>query len=194
MKRVCYRICFIVTCVLLQACNKTDTYGQQVRTLDSLSGAVNATAKELEKTDTVILQKAITRFAYYRQFIQQNINDTIAKNEADNLQQFYVSGKNLEIFQANRMSLLARARLINSQLLKLTADVKNNALSTEQATQFILQEKNEAARLTDLGSSQKQVFYSGLEEFKNALRGVEQLIRSHNNGELPTIVKDTLTL
>jgi hypothetical protein len=194
MKRICSGICFIITCLLLQAWNKTDTYGQQVRTLDSLSGAVNATVKELEKTDTLILQKAITRFTHYRQFIQQNINDTIAKSEADNLQQFYASGKNLGIFQTNRTSLLARARLINSQLLKLTADIKNNALSTEQATQFILQEKNEAARLTDLGSSQKQVFYSGLEEFKNALRGVEQLIRSHNNGELPTIVKDTLTL
>lgn len=194
MTRICHSLCFIIACLLLQSCNKTDSYGQQVKTLDSLSGAINATVKELEKTDTLILQKAITRFANYRRFIQQNINDTIAKTEADNLQQFYISGKNLEIFQANRLSLLARAHLVNSQLQKLTADVKSSSITGEQSLQFIVQEKNEAAKLTELGSSQNQLFYAGLEEFKNSLRGVEQLIRSHNNGELPTIIKDTLSL
>jgi hypothetical protein len=194
MKAAGYSICVLIAGMLMQACSNTGAHSQQLKTLDSLSGTLNATIKELEKTDTVLLQKAVTRFAHYRQFIQQSINDTIAKADADNLQQFYSSGGNLEVFQSNRSSLLARAHLVNSQLLRLSADVKSNAVNAEQAQRFILQEKNEAANLADLGSMQKELFYSGLEAFKASLRGVELLIKSHNHGALPTIVKDTLAL
>jgi hypothetical protein len=46
----------------------------------------------------------------------------------------------------------------------------------------------------DAAYQQQKLFHSSLEEFKNALPGVELLIKSRNKGELPTIIKDTITL
>lgn len=180
--------------IFLQSCNHTQLCSQQVKTLDSLSGAVNGMARELEKADTVMLQKAISRFTYYRQFIKQNINDTINKAEADNLQHFYVSGKALEDFSLNRRSILARAGLINSQLSKLNADAKSNAVEATQLAEYLTREKAEAKNLVEAGTAQQKIFHESLQEFKICLSGIEQLIRARNNGELPTIVKDTTSL
>jgi len=187
-------IFFLPGFIFLLSCNHAELCSRQVKTLDSLNGAVTGMARELEKADTAMLQKAIARFNYYRQFIRQNINDTINKTEADNLQHFYVSGKALEDFSVNRRSILARAGLINSQLLKLTADAKSNAVEAAQLAEYLMREKSEAKNLVEAGTAQQKIFHESLQEFRICLSGIEQLIRARNNGELPTIVKDTTSL
>jgi hypothetical protein len=177
-----------------QSCNRNDVYAIKIKTLDSLSGAVNAHAKEIEKVDTIILAKAILRFDQYKQFIQQNVKDTITKSEADFIQQFYTSGKSLTSFDLNRRSLKARTSLINSQLEKLKSDAKNNLLPEEKLIEFTDLEKKEANSLIEASNKQQQLFYTSLQEFKAALKGVEYLIKARNNGQLPTVVKDTLSL
>src|ERR1044071_6025964 len=112
-------ICCLLWIIFLESCNHNDLYTQRSKTLDSLSGAINSMVGELNKTDTVALEKSILRFNYYKQFIQQNIHDTIEKNDADNLQHFYISGHNLESFASNRKTIIARAKLVNTQLEKL---------------------------------------------------------------------------
>jgi len=193
MKAICYTACLIVV-MFFGSCTKAGLYEQNAKTLDSLSGAVSSIAKELANVDTIVLQKSIMRFDWYKQFIQQNINDTISKEEADNLQQFYASGKSLENFSLNRKMILERAALINAQLARLNADVKNRSLTVEQLSRYSLNEKNAAAKLIELGYQQQNSYHSGLQEFKNSLKGVELLIRSRNKGELPTIIKDTVSL
>jgi hypothetical protein len=177
-----------------QSCNRNDVYAIKIKTLDSLSGAVNAHAKEIEKVDTIILAKAILRFDQYKQFIQQNVKDTITKSEADFIQQFYTSGKSLTSFDLNRRSLKARTSLINSQLEKLKSDAKNNLVPEEKLIEFTDLEKKEANSLIEASNKQQQLFYTSLQEFKAALKGVEYLIKARNNGQLPTVVKDTLSL
>jgi hypothetical protein len=177
-----------------QSCNRNDVYAIKIKTLDSLSGAVNAHAKEIEKVDTIILAKAILRFDQYKQFILQNVKDTITKSEADFIQQFYTSGKSLTSFDLNRRSLKARTSLINSQLEKLKSDAKNNLLPEEKLIEFTDLEKKEANSLIEASNKQQQLFYTSLQEFKTALKGVEYLIKARNNGQLPTVVKDTLSL
>lgn len=177
-----------------QSCNRNDIYATKIKTLDSLSGAVNAHAKEIDKVDTIILAKAILRFDQYKQFIQQNVKDTVTKSEADFIQQFYTSGKSLEDFEVNRQSLKARTSLINSQLEKLKSDAKNNLLPEEKLIEFTDLEKKEANVLIEASNKQQQQYYTSLQEFKTALKGVEYLIKARNNGQLPTVVKDTLSL
>ena len=177
-----------------QSCNRNDVYAIKIKTLDSLSGAVNAHAKEIEKVDTIILAKAILRFDQYKQFIQQNVKDTVTKSEADFIQQFYTSGKSLTSFDLNRRSLKARTSLINSQLEKLKSDAKNNLVPEEKLIEFTDLEKKEANSLIEASNKQQQLFYTSLQEFKTALNGVEYLIKARNNGQLPTVVKDTLSL
>jgi hypothetical protein len=180
--------------LFFQSCNRNDIYAAKIKTLDSLNGAVNAHSKEINKVDTIILAKAILRFNQYKQFIQQNVNDTVTKSEADFIQHFYASGKSLESFNLNRQSLKARTSLINSQLEKLKSDAKNNLLPEDKLIEFTDLEKKEANALIEASNSQQQLFYTNLQEFKTALQGVEILIKSRNNGQLPTVVKDTLSL
>lgn len=177
-----------------QSCSKNDGYAASIKSLDSLSGAVNALVKEDLKTDTVILEKAILRLAQYKQFIQQNVKDTLTKTEADFLQQFYTSGSNLQNFNLNRKSVKARINLINSQIEKLKHDAKGNLISEEKLIEFTNAEKKEASNLIEAGHNQQQLFYTNLQEFKMALKGVEELIKARNNRQLPTVIKDTLSL
>ena len=180
--------------LVFQSCNRNDVYATETKSLDSLSGAVNELDKESDKTDTVILDKAILRFNQYKQFIQQNINDTVSKTEADFIQQFYMSGNILLNFNINRKSLRARTSLINSQLEKLKSDAKNNLHSEEQLIEFTNLEKKAANNLIEASHNQQQLFYTSLQDFKTALKGVENVIKARNNGLLPTVIKDTLSL
>ncbi len=177
-----------------QSCRQNDVYAANVKALDSLSGAVNALVKEDLKTDTVILEKAISRLTQYKVFIQQNVKDTLTKTEADFLQQFYTSGNSLKNFELNRKSVKARINLINSQIEKLKHDAKKNLITEEKLIEFTNAEKKEANRLIEAGHNQQQLFYTNLQEFKTSLKGVEELIKARNNGQLPTIIKDTLSL
>lgn len=180
--------------LLVGACTQNDVYQQRSKTIDSLSGAVNSMFSELVKADTAALDRSIVRFKYYKQFIEQNIRDTIQKTEADNLQHFYISGHNLESFAENRYMLMARAKKVNSQLDKLSQDVKNKTMGTDELNSYCAAEKQNASGLLETSRAQIKLFHQSLEEFKNSLNAVETLIRSHNNGELPVIVKDTTSL
>lgn len=183
----------LVLIVLSISCSRTETYRQYAKSLDSLSGALNQNTEALRKLDTTLLQRALTRYYQNKQFILYNCKDTLSKAEADALQQFYAGGKNLELVKVNREALLMRSTLINTQLDKLRADVKNNSLNPEGVGTYLATEKEEIHRTIQLGNAQLKLFYSSMEEFRLSLREVDQLIRSRNKGQLPTVVKDTLS-
>lgn len=194
MKWTGYSFCAVCLLALLCACERPDIAGRTATSLDSLSGVVGGMIKELERIDTVTLQKAVNRYNYYNAFIRQNIRDTILKNEADGLQHFYSSGKTLQSVSINNKVILSRARLLGGQISRLSQDLKSGQGNEDQLARYASQEAGEAAKLIDLGQAQDRQFHTALEEFKNALPQVEQLIRSHNRGELPVIIKDTVTL
>lgn len=189
-----YTLIFSITVFIFSSCGKSNEHEKILKSLDSLSGALNQKLTELKFIDTVILQKAIIKYNNYRQFIQQNVNDTISKTEADHLQQFYNSGKNLIEFDENRKAMIARGNLINSQLNKLVIDAKDHDLATEKLKEYTLQEKMQAEQLIKDSFSQQQLFNANLQEFKLSLFGVEELIKARNNGQMPTIIKDTAEL
>ena len=180
--------------ILLASCTNSDIQAKQVKSLDSISGSLNQKIIELQKADTLILEKALTKFNNYKQFIKQNINDTVTKKEADAVQQFFISGNNLESFFMNRKSILARANLVNTQLSKLIVDVNQSAFEPQQLNEFIFAEKEQANDVIQKSFMQQQLFNTNLQQFKNALPLVEELIKTKNNGQLPTIVKDTTAL
>ena len=122
------------------------------------------------------------------------MNDTVSKIEADHIQMFFVCGKNLVDFSENRRSILARGGLINSQLTKLMLDAKENTVDEEKLLQFSNQEKSNAEQLIKGSYGQQQLFQANLQEFKLSLSGIEQLIRARNNGQMPTVIKDSIPL
>jgi hypothetical protein len=90
MRIVAYTTVLLAVLFCFGNCDKTSVYEQNTKTLDSLSGAINSVMKELSGIDTLSLQKHVSRFVWYKQFIRQNVNDTLNKPEADQLQQFYI--------------------------------------------------------------------------------------------------------
>jgi len=193
MRFTCAIVLFFSALLFNFSCTQQVCEGQ-VKSLDSLSGALNQKLTEFKQVDTAILAKAIGKFNNYRQFIKQNVNDTVNKAEADFLQQFYSSGQNLVYFSDNRKNILARGSLINSQIGKLTKDVNSSAIDREKFSQFYVQEKNNAEQLIKLSVGQQQLFLGSLQEFRLSLAGIESLIRSRNNGQMPTVIKDSIPL
>jgi len=186
---VSFSLCLII--LLFTSCFKSESYEKQVKSLDSLSGALNQKISELNQVDTVILKKAISKYNNYRAFVKQNINDTVTKAEADFLQQFYTSGQSLIDFAENRTSILSRGELINSQLNKLLTDAKAQNVIEEKLIQFSTNEKMQVVQLIKSSFGMQQLFNANLQEFKLSVPGVETLIKSRNNGQMPTIISET---
>jgi hypothetical protein len=132
MRWFAYNACVLVLTIFFSSCGKISVYEQKAKTLDSLSGAINSSIKEIQNADTLTLQKAILRYSWYKQFVEQNVNDTITKSEADNLQKFYTSGTTLENFSSNRKVILKRAVLINTQIIRLSDDIKKKSVNDQQ--------------------------------------------------------------
>lgn len=176
------------------SCRQDTTTENTVKTLDSLETAINGMMLQMRKTDTALVEKSVSRFHYYRQFIKQNINDTITKTEADHLRHFYDSGTQLENFSLNRKNIIARASLAKTQIAQLTVDAKNGSLSAENMRMAEQREYSEISRVLEEGYEQIRICHSALQEFRYSLSAVELLLRSRNNGELPRIIKDTLSI
>jgi len=187
-------IIFLCVALFFSSCLKNEACENQIKSLDSLSGAINQKLSELKQVDTIILKKAISKYENYGQFIRQNINDTVTKGEANHLQQFFASGKNLLNFSENRKAILARGSLINSQLSKLIIDAKAHTVEDEKLAQSFTLEKNNSEQLIKKIFEQQQMFNANLREFKLSLSGIEDMIKSRNNGEMPTIIKDEVEL
>ena len=103
----------------MQSCSIKDQVAAEAKRLDSVSIILNSKLQELNKCDTALLERAITKFTIYSTFVENNITDTITKEEANNLQQFYQSGKNLKAFSVNYKSLRSRTSLVTDQIKKL---------------------------------------------------------------------------
>lgn len=176
------------------SCGRNEAYEKQIRSLDSLSGALNQKLDELRRVDTVTLERAISKYKIYKAFIGQNINDTLRREEADHLQHFYICGKNLFDFSANRKAIVAKGNLVNSQIAKLIADARNKTMEDEKLAQNISFEKSNADDLIKKSVDQQQQFLSCLQEFKLSLTAVENLIRSRNSGQMPVVIKDSIPL
>jgi hypothetical protein len=189
MKRTVYIATFFVAgCV---ACDTASEYNRTIHTIDSLSGAVNAMASQVQVIDTVLLERLLNKYVYYSQFVKQQVNDTLTREEADQLKQFYEGGMALRDFKRNRSAILARAALINSQLSRLAGDAHEKSLNIESLSRFTMQEKFEATKLIETGYVQQKEYLQQLVQYRNAVKGVEELLRTRNNSQLPTIVKDT---
>lgn len=187
-------ILFLIAVGFVWSCKQNDVYAQASKTLDSLNGSVTAMTRELEKIDTLLLKRSITRYTYYKQFVQQNVNDTLSREEADHLQHFLSAGENLEGFQNNRKLILQRAQVVNSQLANLSSDIKNKSLEETQLVKYCGRESAEANTITELGYAQQRLFLNAMQDYRNSLKGVELLIRSRNHGDLPVIINDTISL
>jgi hypothetical protein len=179
---------------LFSSCSLKSKVPGELRQLDSLHIVLQTKHTQLAGTDTVLLEKALNRFRAFTAFIENNLRDTLLKDEATALQHFYHSGKNLESFRTNRSTLLARMKLVSSQVNKLKQDVENNTIRRDEFLTHFSEEVNACKELISLGEKERDGFSTSLSTFKSNLPAVEELIKKRNNGLLPSEVNTSLDL
>lgn len=195
IKTVIFSSVYLVLILVLCArCSVKSQLEAEVKTLDSLTIVLNTKLQEINATDTALLNRAISKFIIYATFIENNLNDTIVKADANNLQQFYVSGNNLKAYQVNKNSLKSRASLVLEQIKKLTADVSNGAITKEEFLKNYDTELKAATQLINLSDKEITRHTTNIQDFKNAILPVENLIKQKNNGQLPSAIKDSVNL
>ena len=177
-----------MTLFAFQNCSIKGQIEPELKRLDSVSIVLNSKWQELNKCDTALLERAITKFNNYSTFIENNISDTITKAEANALQQFYLSGKNLKAFNENYKTLRSRTALVSDQIKKLMNDVENGSISKQDFLSNYDNEIRAASQLIILTTNELKNNLNSVQDLKNSLTPVEELIRSRNNGQLPEAI------
>ena len=184
----------LVMVFALSSCNDQAIYKQTAHAADSLNGALSLAKQQLLQSDTIVLKKAITKFKEYSAFLALHVNDTLTKVEADNLQKFTQSGRQLEVFDMNRTVLAERANLISTQLIHLSQDCEKKANSADVLQAYYKKELEQAQLVLTTSAAQLASFQGAISDFKSSLPGLEALLMKRNRGELPQVIKDTLPL
>jgi len=190
MKNIAKIIAFFIVFVLASACGINNVSKQQIKSLDSLNGVINTAILSLQKTDSLQLKKVLTRYDEYAQFINSKLNDTLSKSEAIDLKIFFESAEVLKRFNNNKINLLSRLKLINTQVSKLSADIANKAISTQEANIHFKNEVSEANRLTPLAFEQEKLYYLNYQKLNQSIQKVEEIIKQHNQNQLPIVVEN----
>lgn len=180
--------------LLTTSCSLKSKVTDELRQLDSLHIVLQTKLNQLQGADTILLNKALSRFSSYASFIENHIQDTLQKEEAGVLQEFYLSGNNLKSFIYNRSALMARMNLVSSQITKLKTDTESNAMRRDEFLMHYTTEINACKELILLSEKQIDGFNSAIGIFKSNLQPLEDLIKKRNNGLLPTEVKTSTSL
>ena len=176
------------------SCSVKNQVEAEYKKLDSLSIVLNTKLTELNKCDTALLLRAITKFTNYAVFIENNLSDTITKTQANGLQQLYVSGNNLKAFAVNRINIRSRANLVIEQVRKLNSDLENGLITKADYLKNFDAESKAMLQLITYCDNETKNFNSNIQDFKNAISPVEMLIKSRNNGLLPEAIKDSINI
>jgi len=184
------RIVVVLISFMFIRCGEDNHLTAATKSLDSMQVVLTTKSSELLAIDTIVLNKALDKFTQYAAFINQHVNDTLTKAEADYLQKFFVSGNTLLSVKNNRNTLLMRSGIIHSQIDNLKKDYSNRVISRVEFIVNASSEKKASAEVINIFQETSTAFYKNIQDFKNSILPVEELIKRRNNGNLPVLVKD----
>ncbi|MBS1653030.1 MAG: hypothetical protein JSU07_13575 [Bacteroidetes bacterium] len=189
---------FISLCIMfvtLTACNTEHKIKEaQIKRIDSLFAVLNLKQNELSLTDSTTLNKAITKYDNYIAFLTEKLNDTISKNEADNLQTFKNSGLNLEKIKSNFKVLNKRLLFVKNRLSELKQICTQENLPSKIIANILNEELNQISYLSAQITNYQKQSAVNIGAITSSLPGIEELIRQKNNGLLPIIISNTVSL
>lgn len=188
MKQAAKILSALLIIFLSQACGLNDLSKHQIKTLDSLGGAVNAATQTLQKNDSTAINKLLKTYQIYAQFINTKLIDTLSKSEAIEISGFFESGESLLAYMSNRTKLLNRLKLINNQTQKLSKDIQNHAIDEEQAEVYFQNEINEAGQVIPSVMNEQKLYYTNVQKLTASTHLVKEIIKQHNQQQLPIIV------
>jgi hypothetical protein len=186
-------ILFTSTSIFLFSCSHERLYKIDKQRLDSTLVVVQNHFLELQKIDSSQLIRAVEKYNTLKTFILSQITDTLTKDEASALYQFNESGKVLEQFQNYRVS--AKKELLKSQkqLHDLIQSGTDESITPEQFMLYTQKELSASTEMTGVFRLSQLNYVKAFQDFKNALPKVEQLIKQRNKGNMPLIIKDSVS-
>jgi hypothetical protein len=178
----------------LYACSQKELYAKGIYQLDSTLIVLSIQQRAFRTIDSSEFKKALLKFETLKTFITTNISDTLTKEEATTLHQFYTSGEFLFQFDPHRKEAIVRLTELNGQLKSLIKNGEEGRLPIATFNDDVHYEVN-AAKLLDQVLNQSLLNYrKELQNFKAILPALETLVKSRNRGNLPFIIQDTLSM
>lgn len=173
----------------LLSCKNTQAYDKFAKELDSLSIVVQQATDNFKSIDSVSSMESYTKYKIYGNFITTHLKDTVTKTDAEKLQQFYTSGKEIETFVKLRTDLINHTSLTMKQLKSLSNDLKNGSINSEEAVDFISKEKQNAELTIEELKVNTERARKHLTSFAESSVHVENIIKTINGGNLPALPK-----
>jgi hypothetical protein len=165
-------------------------FEKEIALLDSTKIVLQVKLNELQRSEQNLKNFQFQKFEAYYSFLKSNLKDTIARAEANTIQNFINAGKTLSDFSKNKPALEKQTETSILQIQKLSADLKQNNVQGNVAQSYSNSEKGHAEELIKVIESNVKALNFSLNTYKNSLPRTEEYIRQINHGALPTVVSD----
>ena len=179
----------IIGISFFSSCNHSHTYDKYVKELDSLKVVVEQSVANFKTVDSTVCYNAYSKQFTYASYINVNLKDTVPRNTANDLQTFYMLGRNMVNYLAMRPVWLTEAQKSITQLTNLSHDLKNGSVEDEEAIEFINEEKKEAEKIIGELKENTEAIRKQMEQFAKTLPTAESTVKRLNNDVLPELVK-----
>ncbi len=188
MKQLLILIFFSITLAIC-SCKNSLTYEKHIKELDSLKTVLSQVTLNFKNIDSNTVFAAYQKQYSFSRFITTHINDTLNKTDAQNLQVFFNTAIGLKTYLKTRSESIANANATLSQLTTLCADLKNNAIETEDAIAYIYIEKQATITTINNLKTNTETTRVVLENYNTSLIKTELFIKQINNNSLPDLIK-----
>ncbi len=188
MKSVSFLVGFVALTIYISSCKNSNQYAKQIKELDSLKVVLQEALVNFNTIDSAKCYQAYSEQVTYSRFISANLRDTVSRQTADNLQLFYMVGKNMLNFLALSPIWKEEAHKSIKQLTDLSHDLKNGSIEDEEVVEFLSEEKIEADKIIEELKSNTELMRYSLESFSKSLPTAQETVRKLNGGSLPELV------
>lgn len=184
MKSFIISISIVVCGLCFFSCKNKPSYDKYVKELDSLKVVVEQAVDNFRGVDSTTCVLAYNKQLAYSSFINEHLKDTVSKIEAENLQLFQSTHEGIKNYLAHRSEWLQQAHVSIKQLSSLSHDLKVGSVETEDAIEYINNEKKAAEKTIEELKINTETIRVLLNNYTKSLPVTEDLVRSLNNGAL----------
>lgn len=182
----------VLSGICFSSCKNTHAYDKYIKELDSLKIVVEQAVDNFRTVDSMACINAYAKQITYTDFINKNLKDTISKITAENIQAFYNTGKGLKNYLMMRPQWLKEAHTSIKQLSNLSHDLKKGSVDTEEAVEFINNEKKIAEKIIEELKVNTEVIRSHMDQYTRSLPVTEELVKNLNGDTLPALANPDL--
>ena len=175
--------------LLLASCRPGQDYSKYTRELDSLKIVTEQAVDHFNAVDSLVCYEAYNKQHSYRIFVESHVKDTVSKEAAECLAGFFSTEPAFKDYITMRAVWLSEARSVIRQNGSLSHDLKNGSVEPSDAVEFISNEKRQSEKIIEELKTNTVLIRKHIELYLKCLPAVEEVLKAHNSGLLPAVVK-----